>query len=207
MFSLLLGHNGYGYRNGVRRQAGVLIAGLIAQAPVQHVLTRLRRQVRVENELSGVHTELLARSDRQSKVRTRREVHSGYVQTRRFDDRQPRGNQRLIQGRVGVDVEAIRHPKVKIDLSISMSGNTNLCRGEKRNLRIRRERQWLIFHQLQQQNHHRPEEHLLAPGGQRLFDAGLYFVFRNQSGGLGDNLPVAAYKIGRGEKLDPAILA
>jgi hypothetical protein len=65
---------------------------------------------------------------------------------------------------------------MKIDLSISMSGNAYLGGREKRNRSIRRERQWLIFHQLQQQNHHRPEEHLFAPGGQRLLDAGLYFV-------------------------------
>jgi hypothetical protein len=191
----------------VRRQAGVRIAGLIAQAAFERMLTRLGRQVCMENELSGVHTELLARSDLQGIVRTRWEVHRGYVNTRRFDNRQPRGNQQLIQRCVGVDMEAVRHPEVKIDLSVSMSGNSYLCGREERNMRIRRERQWLIFHQLQQQNHHRPEEHLLAPGGQRLFDAGLYFVFRNQSGGLGDNLPVTSYKIGRGEKLDPAILA
>jgi hypothetical protein len=191
----------------MRRQARVLIAGLITQAPLQNMLPRLRRQVCMENELSGVHAELLARSDLQGIIRSRREVHGGYVKTGRFDNRQPRRNQQLIQRCVGVDVKPVRHPKVKIDLSISMSGNTYLCGREERNLRIRRERQWLIFHQLQQQNHYRPEEHLLAPGGQRLFDAGLYFVFRNQSGGLGDNLPVASDKIGRGEKLDPAILA
>ena len=191
----------------MRRQARVLIAGLIVQPALQSMFTRLRRQVCMENELSRVDTELLARRDRQSIVRTRREVDGGYVKTGRFDNRQPRRNQRLVQRCVGVDVEAVRHPKVKIDLSVSMSGNTYLCGREKRNLRIRRERQWLVFHQLQQQNHHRPEEHLLAPGGQRLFDAGLHFVFRNQSGGLGDNLPVASDKIGRGEKLDPAILA
>jgi hypothetical protein len=191
----------------VRRQAGVLIAGLIVQAALQSMLTRLRRQVGVENELPGVHTELLARRGLQGIIRTRREVHGGYVKTRRFDDGQPRRNQQLIQRRVGVDVKPVRHTEVKIDLSISMGGNSYLCGREERNLRIRRERQWLVFHQLQQQNHHCPEEHLLAPGGQRLFDAGLYFVLRNQSGRLRDNLPVAAYKIGRGEKLDPAILA
>lgn len=161
----------------MRRQAGVRIAGLIAQAAFERMLTRLRRHVCVENELSGVHTELLARSDLQGIVRTRWEVHRGYVNTRRLDNRQPRGNQQLIQRRVGIDVEAVRDSKVKIDLSVSMSGNADLCWGEERNLSIRRERQWLILHQLQQQNHHRPEEHLVAPGGQRLLDAGLYFIF------------------------------
>jgi hypothetical protein len=161
----------------VRRQAGICVAGLIAQAAFERMLTRLRRQVCVENKLSGVHTELLARSHLQGIVRTRWEVHRGYVNSRRLDDRQPRGNQQLIQRRVGIDVEAVRDSKVKIDLSVSMSGNADLCRGEERNLSIRRERQWLVLHQLQQQNHHRPEKHLVAPGGQRLLDAGLYFIF------------------------------
>src|ERR1700733_13295929 len=35
VFCPLLGHDGYGYRNGVRRQAGVLTAGLIMQASLQ----------------------------------------------------------------------------------------------------------------------------------------------------------------------------
>ena len=153
-----------------------MIAGLIVQTTLQIMLTRLRRQVRVENELPGVHTEFLARSDLQGEVRTRRKIHSGYVKTRRFDDRQPRWDQILIQRCVGVDVEAVRHAKVKVDLCISMSGDADLSGRDKRNLRIGGEWQWLIFHQLQHQNHHRPDEHLLPPGGQCLLDAGLDFI-------------------------------
>jgi hypothetical protein len=161
----------------VRRQAGVCVAGLIAQAAFERMLTRLHRHVCVENELSGVHTELLARRHLQGIVRTRWEVHRGYVKARCLDDRQPRGNQQFIQRRVGIDMEAVRDSKVKIDLGVSMSGNADLCWGKERNLSIRRERQWLVLHYLQQQYHHRPEEHLVAPSGQRLLDAGLYFIF------------------------------
>ena len=58
----------------MRRQAGVLVAGLVVQTTLQNMLTRLRRQVCVENELSGVHAELLARSHREGIVRARRKV-------------------------------------------------------------------------------------------------------------------------------------
>ncbi len=99
------------------RHAGVRITGLVAKAPRQNVLSRLRRQVRMENEFPRVHAELFPRSKLKGVLSTRREIDRGDVETRRFDHCEPSRNQSLFRWRVGVDVQPIGHAKVKINLS------------------------------------------------------------------------------------------
>ena len=55
--------------------------------------------------------------------------------------------------------------------------------------------------------HGREAEHLFAPSGQRLLDAGLDFILRNQPSGFRDNLSVPADKVGGRQEFDAAILA
>ncbi len=66
----------------MRRHAGVRVAGLVVKASLQNMLARLRRQVRMQNELARVHTELLLGRKLQGIVGTRREVDRGDVETR-----------------------------------------------------------------------------------------------------------------------------
>ena len=112
----------------MRWHAGVRIAGLVVQASLQNMLTWLRRQVRMQNELARVDAELLLGSKLKGILGTRREVDRAHVETRRFDHRQPSRNQRLLRGRVGIDVQPVGHAKVKIDLGGAACGNTYLRR-------------------------------------------------------------------------------
>jgi hypothetical protein len=111
-----------------------------------------------------------------------------------------------------VDVQTVRHAKVKIDLR-GMAGGNRYLRGIKElNCRICGQGQRLILHHLHprcksRKEQHGDAEHLLFPCGQRLFNAGLYFVFGNQARRFRYNLSVPAYKVGGGKKLDPAVLA
>jgi hypothetical protein len=109
-------------------------------------------------------------------------------------------------------VQTIRHAKVKIDLRRMAGGNCNLRGIKELNCRICGQGQRLILHDLHprcktRKEQHGKAEHLLSPGGQRLFNAGLYFVFGNQAGRFRNNLSVAAHKVGGGKKFDPAVLA
>ena len=163
------------------RHAGVRITGLVAKAPRQNVLSRLRRQVRMQNELPRVDAELFPRSKLKGVLGTRREIDRGDVETRRFDHCEPSRNQSLFRGRVGVDVQPIGHAKVKINLGGTAGGHIYL-RGIKELNGIRcSQRQGLVFDYLQQRckpgkYQHGAAKHLFAPGGQRLLDAGLHFI-------------------------------
>ena len=112
----LLGENCNCDRNGMRRQAGVGITGLVVQASLQNMLAALRRQVRMQNKLSCVDAKLLLGCNLKGISGTRREVDRGDVESRHFNHRQPRRNQRLLQGCVGVDVQSVGYAKVKVDL-------------------------------------------------------------------------------------------
>ena len=68
------------------------------KASLQDMLTWLRRQVRMQNELACVDTELLPRRKLKGIIGTRREVDRAYVKPGRFDHRQPSRNERLLQG-------------------------------------------------------------------------------------------------------------
>ncbi len=57
------------------------------------MLARLRRQVGMQNKLTGIHAELLPRSKLQGILGTRREVDRGDVETLHLDHREPRRNQ------------------------------------------------------------------------------------------------------------------
>ena len=100
----------------MRRHAGVGVAGLIAKRSLQKMLAGLRCKVRMQNELTRIHAEFVVRSNLQRELGTRREIHSCDVKTRSFEDGQPRRNQRLLQGRMRVDMQTIGYAEVKIDL-------------------------------------------------------------------------------------------
>src|SRR5450432_233638 len=55
VLGFLLGYDGNRDGNGMGRHAGVGITGLVVQASFEDVLSWLRRQVGVENELTGVN--------------------------------------------------------------------------------------------------------------------------------------------------------
>jgi hypothetical protein len=181
--------------NGVRRHAGVCVAGLVAKGSLQKMLARLRRQVGMQNELTGIHAELLPRSKLQGILGSRREVDRRDVETRHLDHRQPRRNQRLLKGCVGVDVQTVGHAKVKIDLGWPLARECYLMRVKELHRRSRiasligaaGQRQWLVLYYLPAQRggserQARPNmavrrNTLFASGGQCLLDAGLDFIF------------------------------
>jgi hypothetical protein len=79
-------------------------------------------------------------------------------------------------------VKTVRHAKVKIDLRRMAGGNRYLRGIKELDCRICLEGQRLILEHLQPrckcgEEQHGTADHLLIPGGQRLFNAGLYFVF------------------------------
>lgn len=80
----------------MRRHAGVVVASLVAKASRQHMLTRLRRQVRMENELPGIHAELLLGRKLEGILTARREVNCSHIQTGSFHHRQASRDQRLL---------------------------------------------------------------------------------------------------------------
>ena len=102
--------------NGVRGHAGVGVAGLVVQASFQDVLSRLRRQVSMQNELAGVDTELLlgARTERHS--RCPGEIDGGDVETRTLPPPRAARDQDFSVGRVGVNVQPVGYAEMKIDL-------------------------------------------------------------------------------------------
>ena len=63
----------------MRRQAGVGITGLVVKASLQNMLTPLRCQVHMQNELSRVDAKLLFGCNLQGISGTRREVDRGDV--------------------------------------------------------------------------------------------------------------------------------
>ena len=115
---------------------------------LQHVLALLGRDVGVQNELSRVDAELLLRSNLEGILRSRRKVDRSDVKTRRLNHRQPGPNQRLLRGMVGIDVETIGYAKMKINLAGPLGGNVDLCRRNKLDSILRRQRQRLVFEDL-----------------------------------------------------------
>jgi hypothetical protein len=183
----------YGHRDGkgVRRHAGVRIAGLVAKASLKKMLARLCSQVGMQDELTGINAELLPGRKLQSIFCTRREVDRCDIETLHLDHREPRRNQGLVRRGVRVDVQSIGHAKVKVDLGCVAGGNVYPI-GEKELHRRRciasliaaaRQRQGLVFYHLPvpaKQNkpgdkHGSEAEHLFTPGGQCLLDAVLDF--------------------------------
>jgi hypothetical protein len=91
---------------------------------------------------------------------------------------------------VGVDVQAIGHAKVKIDLGCAASGNVYLIRVKELHRRSRitsligaaGQRQGLVLYylpgggQTNKPNDGGEAKHLFASGGQCLLDAGLDFI-------------------------------
>src|SRR5271168_3799007 len=78
--AVLLRNHIHGYRNSLRRIAGVRVAGLIAQQPLQQILSGWRRQVGVQDEVSGINTELLLRIKGEGIVDARGKIDSGHNQ-------------------------------------------------------------------------------------------------------------------------------
>jgi hypothetical protein len=123
------------------------------------VLALLRREVGVQNKLSRVYAELLLRSNLEGILRSRREVDRSDVETRRFDYRQSGPNQRLLRGMVGIDVETIGYAKMKINLGGPLGGNVDLCGRKKLDCILRRQRQGLVFEDLQPKKHQYKADH------------------------------------------------
>ena len=65
-----MSQNGNRDGNGMRRHAGVGIAGLVVQASFQNVLSRLDGHVRMQNELTCVDAQFFFRGKRKGVVRT-----------------------------------------------------------------------------------------------------------------------------------------
>ena len=147
----------------MRRQTGVRVAGLVVETPLQNVLALLCREMGVQNKLSRVDAELLLRSNLEGILRSRRKVDSGNVKPRRFDYRQPGANQRLLRRMMGIDVETIRYPKMKIDLGRPLGGNVDFCGRNKLDSILPRQRQWLVFEDLQPKKHQYKEDHYPPP--------------------------------------------
>jgi hypothetical protein len=143
----------------MRRQTGVRVAGLVVETPLQNVLALLCREMGVQNKLSRVDAELLLRSNLEGILRSRRKVDSGNVKPRRFDYRQPGANQRLLRRMMGIDVETIRYPKMKIDLGRPLGGNVDFCGRNKLDSILPRQRQWLVFEDLQPKKHQYKADH------------------------------------------------
>jgi len=129
------------------------------KAAFQHVLALLRCDVGVQNKLSRVNAELFLRSNLEGILRSRRKIDSSNVKARRFDYRQPGANQRLLRRMMGIDVETIRYPKMKIDLGRPLGRNVDLCGRNKLDSILPRQRQWLVFEDLQPQKHQYKEHH------------------------------------------------
>ena len=77
----------------MRRQARVGITGLVVQASLQNMLTPLRRQVHMQNELSGVDAELLPGCNLQGISGTRWEVDRGDAEPGHFNYGEARWDQ------------------------------------------------------------------------------------------------------------------
>jgi hypothetical protein len=152
-------YNIHRHWDGMRRQAGIRIAGLVVEAALQHVFAFLCCQVGMENEVSGVNAELFLRSNLQSKRRARRKVDSSDVKTRRFDHRQPRRNQVLFRRSMGIDMKTIGHVKMKIDLAGPAGGNIDLYGIKKLDSILRGQRQRLVFEDLQPKKHQDKADH------------------------------------------------
>jgi len=147
----------------MRRQTRVCIAGLVVKPPLQHVLALLRRHVGVQNKLSRVYAELFLWSNLEGILRSRWELDRRDVKTRRFDHRQSSPNQRLLRGMVGIDVETIGDAKMKINLGRPLRGNVDLRRRKKLDSVLRRQRQRLIFEDLQPKKHQYKADHYPPP--------------------------------------------
>lgn len=92
------------------------------------MLARLRRQVGMQNELTGVYAELLSRRKQGGILGARREVDCCDIETLHLDHSQPRWDQGFVRGCVGVDVQSISHAKVKIYLGGVARRNAYLFR-------------------------------------------------------------------------------
>ena len=92
------------------------------------MLSRLRRQVGMQDEFAGIHTELLPRSKLRGILSARREVDRGDIETLHLDHSEPRRDQGFVRRCVGIDVQTISHAKVKIDLGRTAGRNVYLLR-------------------------------------------------------------------------------
>ena len=94
------------------------------------MLSWLRGQVGMQDEFTGIHTELLPGSKLRGILGTRREVDRGDIETLHLDHSEPRGDQGFVRRSVGIDVETIGHTKVKIDLGPMARRNIYLLWGK-----------------------------------------------------------------------------
>jgi hypothetical protein len=157
----------------MRRHAGVRVAGLVAKACLKNMVARVRGHMRMQNKLARIHTELFPGRKLQGVLRTGWEVDRGHVETMRFDHREPSRDQGLIERCVRIDVQAVGHAEVKIDLGRAVRGNGHLSGREKLNRSgwvdplARASGQWqgLVFYDLEQKlsGRMRPSGH--RPGG------------------------------------------
>ena len=68
------------------------------------MLSRLRRQVGMQDEFTRIHTELLPGSKLRGILSARREVDRGDIETLHLDHSEPRRDQGFVRRCVGIDV-------------------------------------------------------------------------------------------------------
>lgn len=114
---LLLPDHVDGDGDGLRGHAGTVVTGLVAQAGLDEVITSLRDDVGLDFELAGVDAELGGGIERQRKVGARRVIRVLEDYARGLWNRERRGDEEVLFGRVRVDMEAGGDAEVERDLA------------------------------------------------------------------------------------------